>query len=143
MKKLFTLSVFTLLLTAAFTTFLPIEAFGATTPTTPPTTSSAGCPAPKNIGELFAMAICVLTKYVVPFLFALALVMFLVGVVKYVKAGDNEESREAGRGLMLFGIIALFVMVGVWGFVEILYNSFFGGSEFSMPSLPKQSPPFQ
>jgi hypothetical protein len=130
MKKFFALTALTLLLTAAFSIFIPLNVSAAET-------------TPDNIGELFSMAICMLTKYVVPFLFALALVMFLAGVVKYVKGGDNEETREAGRGLMLFGIIALFVMVGVWGFVEILYNSFFGGQEFSMPSLPKQSEPFQ
>jgi hypothetical protein len=99
---------------------------------------SSGCTVPKNIGELFTFAICTLTKFVVPFLFALALIMFLTGVIKYVKNGDNEESREAGRGMMLFGIIALFVMTSVWGLVKILYSSFFT-TTFEMPSLPPQA----
>ncbi len=97
------------------------------------------CNKPNNIGELFQYAVCVLSKYVVPFLIGLALVMFLVGVLKYVKSGDNEEAREAGRGLMIFGIIALFVMVSVWGFVKILFSTFFPGDEFRMPSLPPQA----
>jgi hypothetical protein len=55
-----------------------------------------------------------------------------------VRAGDNEEKRQAGRDLMWFGIIALFVMIGVWGFVNILYHTFFGrDTQFS--SLPKQA----
>ena len=111
-----------------------------------PTTASQPCPAPTDVGKLFSYAICILGRYVVPFLFALGLVIFLVGVVKYIKSGDNEEAREAGRGLMLFGIIALFVMTAVWGLVEILYRSIFGGtsrSEFKMPGLPPASPPFE
>lgn len=104
--------------------------------------ATQGCKIPKDIGELFTMAICTLTKYVIPFLFALALIMFLVGVIKYVKNGDSEEAREAGRGMMLFGIIALFVMTAVWGLVSILYKSFFS-TTFEMPSLPPQAPPFK
>lgn len=97
------------------------------------------CEKPDNIGELFELAICLLSDYVVPFLFGLALVLFLVGIVKYVKSGDNEEAREAGRGLMLFGIIALFVMTAVWGLVKILYATIFPGQSFELPSLPPQS----
>lgn len=65
-----------------------------------------------------------------------AFVTFLVGVVKYVKAGDNEESRQAGRQVMIYGIIILFVMVSFWGFVKILTKSFFGDD----PALPNYLP---
>jgi hypothetical protein len=140
MKKFFLGFVLVALLTLSFA---PNITLAATAGSDTPTSGGGACPPPKNIGELFQMAICILTRFVVPFLFALALVMFLVGVVKYVRAGDSEEAREAGRGLMLFGIIALFVMTAVWGFVGILYRSFFGEGDLSMPSLPKQSAPFQ
>ncbi|MDQ5950490.1 MAG: hypothetical protein QG585_432 [Patescibacteria group bacterium] len=93
---------------------------------------------PKNIGELFEYAICILGNVVIPFLISLALVMFIAGIVKYVANGDNEEKREAGRGLMLFGIVALFVMVSVWGLVKILYSSIFDG-EFTTTALPKRA----
>jgi len=130
---------------------LPLDSFAqtpATTIATPATASSGneGCKAPNNIAELFTFGVCLLTKFVIPFLFALALVMFLAGVLKYVKNGDNEEAREAGRGLMLFGIIALFVMTAVWGLVRIVFTTIFGGSDqkWEMPSLPPQSSsPFQ
>ncbi len=115
---------------------LPLLTFAQTVTPSP---STPTCTQPNNIGELFTFAICLISKYVIPFLFALALVMFLVGVLKYVKGGDNEEAREAGRGLMLFGIIALFVMTSVWGLVKILYSTIFPASSFEMPALPPQS----
>lgn len=117
---------------------IPLVSSAQTTPAT------NACKIPDNIGELFSLAICILGSYVIPFLFALALVMFLVGVLKYVKSGDNEEAREAGRGLMLFGIVALFVMTAVWGLVRILYNTIFPSSGFEIPTLPPQaSSPFK
>lgn len=90
--------------------------------------SSSSCKKPTNLTELFDYALCLLGSGVIPFLVGLGLVIFLVGVVSYVRAGDNEEKRQAGRDLMIFGIVALFVMVGVWGFVKILYTSFFDSS---------------
>lgn len=100
---------------------------------------TSGCTGrPKDFGQLFGYALCLLSGSVVPFLVALALVVLLVGIVQYVRAGDNEEKREAGRNLMIFGIITLFVMVSVWGFVKILHNTFFGGS-FEIGSIPPVS----
>lgn len=102
------------------------------------TTFNCGTQKPKNIPELFEYAICVLGNVVIPFLISLALVMFIAGIVKFVANGDNEEKREGGRNLMLFGIIALFVMVSVWGLVKILYSSIFDG-EFTTTALPKRA----
>ncbi len=99
---------------------------------------SGWCVPPKNIEGLFKLGLCILGDFVVPFLIGLGLIMFLVGVVNYVRAGDNEEKRTAGRDLMWFGIVALFVMIGVWGFVNILFYSFFG-SDTQFSSLPKQA----
>lgn len=106
--------------------------------------AAGACPTITNIGSLFEYAICLLQGFVVPFLVAIALVMFLAGIVKYVASGDNEEKKDAGKGLMIFGIIALFVMVGVWGLVKILYTTILPGKAFEVPNLPPQATsPFQ
>jgi predicted permease len=100
--------------------------------------SSYNCSPQKTLMGLFDQALCILDRYVVPFLIGLGLVLFLLGVLNYVRSGDNEEKRQAGRDLMWFGIVSLFIMIGVWGFVNLLFNTFFGqDSQFS--SLPKQS----
>ncbi len=122
-----------------FATTLVILPFFVSAQGTTPAPAASACKQPNDIGQLFTFAICLISKYVIPFLFALALIMFIVGVLKYVKSGDNEEAREAGRGLMLFGIIALFVMTSVWGLVKILYSTIFPSDTFEMPALPPQS----
>ena len=94
---------------------------------TPPAQDSL-CSIPKTIQELFVYATCFLNMGLIPFIISLGLIIFLIGVMGYVRSGDNEEKRKMGRDLMLFGIVALFVMVGVWGFVRILYSTFIGGN---------------
>lgn len=53
-------------------------------------------------------------------LIGVAILVFFWGIVKYVMAGADEEKRAAGRSLMIYGIIGLFVMVAVWGLVYFL-----------------------
>ncbi len=73
----------------------------------------------------------------IPVIIGIALLLFLIGILQYVTAGGDEEKRAAARGLIIFGIIALFVMVAAWGFVKILTSTFFGNSNYSAPpNLP-------
>ena len=55
---------------------------------------------------------------------AAALVYFFIGVVKYIQKGGDDKEREVGRKMMVYGIIALSVMVSVWGLVNVLQNTF-------------------
>ena len=73
----------------------------------------------------------------IPLIISVALVLFLIGIVQYVTAGGDEEKRSAARGMIIFGIIALFVMVSVWGFVKVLSTTF--GITYGIPSLPPES----
>jgi len=58
-----------------------------------------------------------------PIVVALALLYFFWGLAKFILASGNEVDRAKGRDIMIWGIIALFVMVSVWGIVTILGNS--------------------
>jgi len=57
---------------------------------------------------------------------ALALLFFFWGVAKFIILNsNNEEKRQEGKSHMMWGIIALFVMLFVWQIVNILANTFF------------------
>ncbi|MEK7150752.1 MAG: hypothetical protein AAB783_00945 [Patescibacteria group bacterium] len=60
----------------------------------------------------------------IPLLITLATVVFLWGIVRYVTAGGDEEKLKEGRNLMIFGIIALAVMISVWGIAKLLAGTF-------------------
>jgi len=104
-----------------FSLLLPEVAFGQQSPT---------------IGQLIRSALNVL-NLLVPFVIGLALVLFLYGVVRYALAGSAEDKSSA-RKVMLWGIIALFVMVSVWGLVNLLRDALgiSTNPNISAPSVP-------
>lgn len=57
------------------------------------------------------------------FLISLAIVWFIFNVVKYAMSSDDGEKDKA-KGQMIYGIIAIAVIVSVWGLVAILQNMF-------------------
>lgn len=59
----------------------------------------------------------------IPILITLTVVYFIWGVFKYATAKDGEGQAEA-RTVMTSGIIALFVIVSIWGLVALLNNTF-------------------
>ncbi|MEI8338103.1 MAG: hypothetical protein WCF92_03085 [bacterium] len=99
-------------------------------------TNNCGSGTPQGFHDLLTCYIAYKIEHYIPFLIMIAFVLFLIGVVRFVGAGDNEEARQAGRSVMIFGIVVLFVMVSVWGLVAILYSSFFTGTV----TLPTQLP---
>lgn len=77
-----------------------------------------------------------LLNYVVVLILTAALVCFLYGVFKLsFFDGTNPESMAKSRKFMLWGIVSLFVMVSVWGLVNILKTSIFGGGSLIVPQL--------
>ena len=76
---------------------------------------------------------------VAPLLVAMAIAYFLWGVLKFVGSGDSEDKRKEGRNVMINGIIAIFVMVSIWGLVAFLVETFGledgSGSALDAPEL--------
>ncbi len=74
-----------------------------------------------NIADAGSFFINTVNNIVVPVLFALAFIVFLFGVFEtFIWGANSEEVREKGKNLMLWGLIGFFVMVSVWGLVNIL-----------------------
>ena len=63
---------------------------------------------------------------IIVFLFLVATVIFLFGIVRYITAGADEDRVAEARNMIIWGIIFLAVMLAVWGFVEIVSNFFLG-----------------
>lgn len=68
---------------------------------------------------------------------AIAMLVFFWGLAKFIfKVGGDEKAVESGRRLMIWGVIALFVMVSVWGLVRFIQGELLTGLDISSPSLP-------
>ena len=94
----------------------------------------AGSPTPAGPGDLEDVSDFVtdistfISKILIPFIFSLALIVFLYGVFNYfILGGGDESKREEGRKLMLWAIIAFVVMISIFGIVNLIA----GGLGFS------------
>ena len=53
-----------------------------------------------------------------------ALLVFFWGLAKFIfRVGGDENAVEGGKRLMIWGLIALFVMISVWGIIRFMQNA--------------------
>ena len=60
----------------------------------------------------------------IPIVFALGLLFFFWGLAKFILSAGNPEAASSGKHLMIWGVLALFVMASIWGIVNFLGESF-------------------
>lgn len=56
----------------------------------------------------------------------LALLGFIAGVIRFMYTAGDDKSRSDGKTLMVWGTVALFLMISIWGVVTIVRDTFFG-----------------
>lgn len=101
---------------------------------------SGACAVGGTFPELLKYFTCIIGSSIIPFLFAVAVLMFVWGAIKFfIIEADEESKREQGRQFMIWGIIALAVMISVWGLVAVLADTFGIKKDW----LPQVTPPGQ
>jgi len=71
----------------------------------------------------------------IPVIFALGLIIFLWGLLKFLTAAGSEDAAAGGKRLMIWGVVILFVMTAVWGLVGII-GQLSGVQTGVTPNLP-------
>lgn len=91
-----------------------------------------------NLADAGSLVINFINNVLVPVLFAVAFIVFLWGAFKvFILGANDEEAKEKGKNLMLYGLIGFFVMVSIWGLVNILTGSVQFGNSTGPASTPK------
>ena len=67
-------------------------------------------------------------------LYAAAFVSFFWGIVLYIFNTDDSKKREEGTKWMVWSVVALFVMITLWGIIG-LFTRTFGISSLLIPQL--------
>lgn len=92
----------------------------------------------QNLGNLESLLRSVgrLIDIALPIVVAIGLLSFFWGLVKFIWGG--AEAKDEGKNLMIWGLVALFVMVSVWGLVRFIGVSLgIGqGDTITVPSVP-------
>ena len=67
-----------------------------------------------------------INSVIIPLLLGVAVIGFIYAVLSFFFSRDDEGSakHEESRKRVVWGVIAIFVIVSVWGFVSILQNIF-------------------
>ncbi len=77
----------------------------------------------------------IINSVIVPLVFTIAFLVFIWGVFQYfILAGGNAEKKDEAQKLIIYGLIGFFVMISVWGLVNILVGTF--DLNRAIPNLP-------
>jgi hypothetical protein len=83
------------------------------------------------IGDLISTA--------TPIVVALALLGFFWGLAMYIFSAGDEKKRSQGRNIMIWGILALFIMLSVFGIIATLQSTL-GLTQTQTIPIPTVSP---
>lgn len=94
--------------------------------------------APSNFRELIFIFLKLINS-ILPVLAALALLVFFWGLAKFIfKVGGDEKAVTDGKKLMMWGLIALFIMVSFVAIVRFFYTDIGFNRPFGVPLLPTE-----
>lgn len=94
--------------------------------------------APKNFQEVVELVLVFFSRATL-ILITASVVGLAFGVVVYLMGYDDPKRREMIRPYLLWAVIGIAVLVGVWGLVAILTVGIFG-LEPGIPQLTSPSP---
>ncbi len=121
---LFSIVVFALIV-------MPLAAgavFGQPPPAGGSPTNNPGAPAAGTVQSLIVQ-IGEIVSSLIPIAFGVGVLAFFWGMAKYIFAAGNEDSKEQGKQIMIWGVIAIFVMSAIFGIVILLRNTLGVGNE--------------
>ncbi|OHA93672.1 MAG: hypothetical protein A3H52_01755 [Candidatus Zambryskibacteria bacterium RIFCSPLOWO2_02_FULL_39_26] len=72
-----------------------------------------------------------LLNQAITIVFGLAVVYFFWGIGQFVLHAGDQKMRDEGKKKILWGVIALFVMVSIWGIVKFIGDTL--GVETDIP----------
>jgi NADH:ubiquinone oxidoreductase subunit 2 (subunit N) len=90
-----------------------------------------------NINDAGNFVINLINNVLVPVLFSIAFIVFLWGAFQtFILGANSDETKEKGRDLMIWSLIGFFVMISIWGLVNILTGSVTFGTSGAPSNLP-------
>lgn len=91
---------------------------------------------PQNFKQLVWLFIDLIWA-AIPVVATLAFLAFLWGLTKFISNAGSDKAVTEGKSLMKWGLIALFIMVTLWGIIQFLGGEL-GFTDFSLPLLPEK-----
>jgi hypothetical protein len=85
--------------------------------------AQGGTPPPLSVTPFLAKINQYILNPIILLLFAVAFLLFLWGVFQFVRQADNPKAREEGQKNIMWGIVGMFIMFGVYGIIAIVLST--------------------
>ena len=59
-----------------------------------------------------------------PIVIGVAVVVFLWGIISFLTSGDDADQKEKAKRKVVWGLVAILVMVSLWGIIAVLQTVF-------------------
>jgi hypothetical protein len=89
---------------------------------------------PTNFTAFVELAMSILNP-VIGLVFTAGVLMFIWGLAKMILNAADEKEVIRGKSLMLWGLVALFVMASVFGILNFFFGEL-GFTNFGIPQFP-------
>lgn len=76
-----------------------------------------------GLQTLIQSALSLVNKTLLPLAVSTALLVFIWGLVRFLAKGGDTKATEEGRNIMVWGVLALFVMVSIWGILRFIQGN--------------------
>ncbi len=86
----------------------------------------------RDVVEIFISIIALL----IPLAVALAILFFFWGIAKFILYAGDETKRKEAKYMLIWGVLALFVMATIGGIIYLLDVTFLGGYGSVIPLFP-------
>ncbi len=74
--------------------------------------------------QQFIVSIANIIALLIPISIGVAMLVFFYGLIKYI----HNAEKGIGQKIMANGIIALFVMVSIWGIIRLIQSALLNGT---------------
>lgn len=82
--------------------------------------------------RLLRSILTLVNNVLIPLLMAAAVVYFFIGLIKYIRS--SGEGHKEGINTMIAGIVAIFIMVALWGIISFVGQSLGIGIGGALPA---------
>ena len=76
-----------------------------------------------SLNASLAKIVTVIVVPLVTLVFVLAVLIFIWGVAGMIIYRENAEKREEGQRHILWGVVGMFIMIGVYGIIRLIANT--------------------
>lgn len=68
-------------------------------------------------------------KPFITILMILSTAVFIWGIIKFISAAGDTKKIEEGKQVIMWGLVGLFAVAGMWALATLIQTTFFSGNE--------------